>query len=289
MASTTGDTKNSVDAADKLMLKTNDKAVVTLPGFRPPSDPTPEASVESISAGLPPLHVEVFDGIFPLDMTKYPNCCVGKVICGIGTPGNMIQRTNIGTGVLVGTNLVLTACHILPIGQSSPLVRFIPGYTAGEEPFGHYDTTVWTMLPAPGQVNQVPSGIDAAILFLPVSLQAKCGYFGWQSSGNPEAYVGSWFSTGYPQENWGGERAITWGAQVTDVNTDNEASGTDFELITPGYASGPFVGAPLWHSGPDLFPYVNGVVSGNRDGRTVHSAGPLLASFLQKARSEQLP
>ena len=256
--------------------------LVGVAGYKPPSakaaEPSTVAATDNPDASV---HVDAFDGIQPLDMTQYPQCCVGKVICGGGIPGDMVITDKVGTGVLVHPNIVISASHILPWNHDPPLVRFIPGYSAGSEPFGHFDTFKFANLPAQSQLGQSPTGIDIGLVFLDQSPGDNLGWFGWQSNGSEDWYKGNWTSVGYPTENFGGERAIAWGVNITDVNEDNEASGTDFELISPGYASAPWVGAPLWHLGSDLLPYLGGVVSGNRDGRTVHAGGPLMASWLR--------
>jgi hypothetical protein len=125
-----------------------------------------------------------------------------------------------------------------------------------------------------------PPASTLGLVLLNQSPGDTLGWFGWQSSTNADSYKGNWTSAGYAAEKFSGEQAIAWGVNITDVNEDVEASGLDFELISPGYASAPWVGGPLWHLGGDLLPYVNGVVSGNRNGRTVHAGGPLMGSFI---------
>ena len=108
------------------------------------------------------------------------------------------------------------------------------------------------------------------------------GWFGFQAFNSPDAYRGSFWATGYAAEKFDGAQAFNWRVTIEDVKLDVEGGGTDFELVASGYASAPFVGAPLWHQDENLLPFINGTISGNRDGRTVHAAGPLMDSFLAR-------
>jgi hypothetical protein len=225
----------------------------------------------------------VFDGATPLDMSLYPSRCVGKIQCGPGTADGVLQFIDkVGTGVLVGKNIVLTASHILPYNHGNGVVRFIPGFSNGSEPFGHFDTRSYTYLPAPSQIGGPPLGIDVGLVFLNQNPGDTLGWFGFQAFNSPDAYRGSFWATGYAAEKFDGAQAFKWRVTIEDVKLDVEGGGTDFELVASGYASAPFVGAPLWHQDENLLPFINGTISGNRDGRTVHAAGPLMDSFLAR-------
>lgn len=184
--------------------------------------------------------------------TAWPWGLVGKIFNSQGYTGS---------GALVGKNLVVTAGHMVPWGQSSWWMKFVPDYFDGSSLFGAgvesyvsdargYDTS--------GDVT----GYDWAILRLYNNLGDGLGYFGYNgysSDWNNQPY---WTLLGYPGAIAGGQRP-SWQGGVSVFDTDSDSNGgLEIETTadaTPGNSGGPFFG--WWGNDPRIV----GVVSGQEE------------------------
>ena len=107
--------------------------------------------------------------------TVYPYDAVGEVL----------SDTKAGTGALIGTNVVLTASHVLD--TLSPM-RFIPGRSGAQQPFGQYYAK-WLYYGIinedEGKLTQPQSGNDYAVLAFDRNFFTQgLGYFGMTSEYN---------------------------------------------------------------------------------------------------------
>jgi V8-like Glu-specific endopeptidase len=190
--------------------------------------------------------------------TSYPYSTIGKVFVGWNNNFNSVMWT--GSGVLVGPNLLLTASHAAPWGQTGAWMRFVPAYTNGSEPLGSSYVSHWYGIPNSDTVE----GHDYVICSLYTEIGYQCGWMGsywWGDAGNYENK--SWFSVGYPANLYDAqEEIVETGIQITNVEFDSDGGA---ELMTNNdfYTSPGWSGGPLFQYLPgDLYPVVIGVMSG---------------------------
>lgn len=200
----------------------------------------------------------------------YPYQTVGLVQSGTA---NTVQ--NSGTGVLVGSNLLLTSSQLAPWGESQWWIRFAPGFNNGNAPFG------WVYVERYGGYQQTtdPSANDYVICRLYSPIGSSSGWMGAEYFPSDTGYTGSTWSTlalmpyiSYP---------APIPTLVTDVKVDQVQDGPGDKLLLNGEFGPPvavdqvrqsgWLGAPLF--GPGVQPMVVGVFSGFASaGKTPESA-----------------
>ena len=223
----------------------------------------------NVSAPIKPL---VFESV----ATEWPWSAVGKVF--ITRRG---QPTKVGSGVLVGPHLLLTASHAMPWDTDDSSVRFVPGYRNGNDPrFGHAYVDAWRGVPNQDDVT----GLDYVICKLNWRIGERTGWMGseWHSDEN-WYYNDPWISVGYPtSEPNGGERpSMEIPVWVQDIDNDSDG----LEIETHKFALGGWSGGPLWGwRGGE--PRVVGIESGFENDvfdptRTVFAGGQHLVNLVK--------
>lgn len=213
--------------------------------------------------------------IFEQTAMAYPFCTMGKVF--IQRRG---QRLQVGSGVLVGPQLLLTASHAMPWGDPDASVRFVPAYKDGNDPrFGHAWADEWRGVRNADDVT----GLDYVICRLNWRIGDLTGWLGsaW-SSRESFYYDREWLSVGYPTTFLGGERqAIEVPVRVRDIDND----GDGLEIETHKFALGGWSGGPLWGGVDGQFRVV-GIESGFEKDfldpeRTVFAGGEHLVNLVK--------
>ena len=167
--------------------------------------------------------------------------------------------TQTGSGVVVGTNTIMTASHVVWTAAHGAAVSVTatPGYDDGAAPFGTYTAKAWSYnqwdTNGDGLVSQTEATHDVAILGFSEHLTDNVQAF----SMDPNYAGGSVHVTGYPAKY----ADQTTGAlrETDDVGSGSASAGTfnfnsDVE-INPGNSGG-----PVWYQGASG-PTVVGVVS----------------------------
>ncbi|MFN0071992.1 MAG: trypsin-like serine peptidase [Chloroflexota bacterium] len=160
-----------------------------------------------------------------------------------------------GSGVLVGPNLVLTAGHIAPWGQSPWSMEFVPAYRMGDRPYGS------SFIQSYRGFNTRPeaSGKDFVICKLYQPLGNAIGWMGTKSFGSEaEYYARSYLASGYPG-HYGQRPAVELDLGIRDI--DNDSPGLELETVNRSDLQAGWSGGPLWL--PQEGPAVVGVLSGN--------------------------
>ncbi|MGK5111375.1 trypsin-like serine peptidase [Geodermatophilus sp. CPCC 205506] len=180
----------------------------------------------------------------------YPWCCVGRII----TSSSL--GTWVGSGVLVGPNLVLTAGHVAPWGGSNWSMEFVPALREGDanpRPFGSSFISQYRGYNRPRDVF----GYDYVICQLYRPLGQALGWMGAQSWGNEDEYEArDYTSSGYPA-TFGGRPAVQFSVGIRDI--DNDSPGKELETVE--YTAGGWSGGPLWFFAGQS-PTIVGVLSG---------------------------
>jgi Trypsin len=202
------------------------------------------------------------------------------------------QQVVQGTGALVGRNVVLTASHLVPWGQSSWSMTFHPGFAGSNGPAGQ--SWVTRARGWPKFQGEDPDGYDLAILRLADPLGDAVGFMGTQSFADWDDYTDrTWLSVGYPGVFFNGTRpAADLGIAIIDIDADD---GFELETHYDGTFGGGWSGGPLWGllgSGGPIGgdPRVIGVRSGlESDGldpaRRVWAAGNALVDLVRFGRA----
>jgi V8-like Glu-specific endopeptidase len=187
-----------------------------------------------------------------LCLSGYPWSAIGKLF--IDRPG---QRTKVGSGVLVGPNLLLTASHAMPWGMEDATIRFVSNHNYGDNPsFGHAFVLAWRGVWNTDDVT----GLDYAICKLDWRIGERTGWLGseWHSD-EDWYYDNSWISNGYPSASPSGGQAPSLEIPVWVEDIDDDADGLEIETLS--FTSGGWSGGPLWGwRGDD--PRVIGIGSG---------------------------
>ncbi|MGH1277201.1 trypsin-like serine peptidase [Bacillus cereus] len=226
------------------------------------------------------LDINIQEGIKPLISESagkdWPWSAIGKLF---------VTRRNqpgwVGSGVLVGPRLLLTASHAMPWGSEDFSIRFVPGYRNGNDPrFGHAYVDEWRGV---RNINNV-TGLDYVICKLNWRIGERTGWLGSEWHSDEDWYYNdSWISVGYPtSEPNGGERpSIEIPIKVVDIDNDSDG----LEIETHKFALGGWSGGPLWGwRGGE--PKVVGIESGyEKDGldptRTVFAGGQHLVNLVK--------
>jgi V8-like Glu-specific endopeptidase len=209
--------------------------------------------------------------------SSYPWGCVGLISNSDGYTG---------TGVLVGSNIVATAGHMVPTGAGNAWMKFVPADHLGLGSL--YGQNVYSYaVEARGYVQQQVTGYDWAILRLEQPLGAMIGYMGYNSYSDDWQDVNCWTVVSYPAG-----AGPFWQGGVS-INDDDEDSNDGQELESAnantlnGSSGGPIFA--WWGSDPRIV----GVVSGQETEYVwfsshpdnVFAAGPGLYNLIAWGRS----
>jgi V8-like Glu-specific endopeptidase len=170
------------------------------------------------------------------------------------------SRGESGTGTLIGDRLVVTAGHMVPWGDASWWMNFVPAYFNGASLFGAgvesyvSDTHGY-------DISNVFIGYDYAVLRLYEPLGTSLGYFGYNSYSDAWNNQAIWSNIGYPGDVENGQepsfqKGFTIGADVGDGNGGNELETENCDL-NHGNSGGPMFA--WWSNGTD--PRIVAVVS----------------------------
>jgi V8-like Glu-specific endopeptidase len=170
------------------------------------------------------------------------------------------SRGESGSGTLIGDRLVLTAGHMVPWGDSSWWMLFVPAYFNGTSLFGAAVESY--VSDARGyNISNVFIGYDYAILRLYEPLGISLGYFGYNSYSDSWNNLSIWSNIGYPgdidnAQEPAFQQGFTIGADVGDGNGADELETENCDL-NHGNSGGPMFA--WWNNGTD--PRVVAVVS----------------------------
>lgn len=172
-----------------------------------------------------------------LCLPGYPWSAVGKLFISRSGGG-----TKVGSGVLVGPRLLLTASHAMPWGTEDSSIRFAPGYLQGNHPdFGDAYVEAWRGVVNSDDVN----GLDYVICRLNWRIAERTGWLGseWHSD-EDWYYDNSWISVGYPtaSPSGGNSPSLEMPAWVQDIDDDSDG----LQIETQNFVSGGWSGGPLW-------------------------------------------
>lgn len=183
----------------------------------------------------------------------YPWRCIGKILVWTNPSSGPAW---VGSGALVGSNVVLTASHVCPWGSSPWMMQFIPAYYDGSSLSG-----VSSYVQSYRGYRNHDQGDDMATLKLYTPLGNTLGYFGYKTYNDDWEDGNYWTKCGYPGMVASGQRPsrITWFPIVDD---DNDGAGVELEYkadSSSGDSGGPVFG---WWNGA---PYVIGTHSGSEE------------------------
>jgi V8-like Glu-specific endopeptidase len=208
--------------------------------------------------------------------TEWPWTAIGKLFVT-----RRDGSVTVGSGVLVGPNLLLTASHAMPWGTDDSSIRFSPCYRNGDDPrFGSAYVESWR-----GVVNtDSVTGLDYVICKLNWRIGERTGWLGSEWNSDEDFYYdNSWISVGYPlsQPNGGERPSIEIPIGVRDIDND----GNGLEIETHLFAYGGWSGGPLW-AWRDGEPRVVGIESGYEKDfldptRTVFAGGEHMVNLVK--------
>jgi V8-like Glu-specific endopeptidase len=231
-----------------------------------------------------PLLIFPPDRRYICDLTSYPWCTVGRA-----------QSPNgIGTGVMIGRWLMLTASHVADWthGPSSfSWVTFAPAYSNGNTPFGVANAVAsYAYRANPKTMDEFQVAEDYAIFVLDQPLGDQVGFMGWREYTEDWDDTPYWSQIGYADDLGGGEWP-SFQNQVSFSDADNpgffgQGDGVDIESescsLSAGDSGGPFFG--WWDNEP--WPRVVGVTSSDGDGANWGAGGDPLSRIIEQARND---
>lgn len=186
-----------------------------------------------------------------------------------------------GSGVLVGPNLVLTAGHMAPWGQSPWSMEFVPAFRGmGENPRPYGSSFIQSY----HGFNTQPevSGKDFVICRLFQPLGNALGWMGSTSfADEDEYYRRSYLASGYPG-HFQQRPAVELDLGIRDI--DNDSPGLELETVNRNDLQPGWSGGPLWL--PQEGPAVVGVFSGSEldeldPRRAVFAGGPGMVDLVR--------
>jgi V8-like Glu-specific endopeptidase len=186
----------------------------------------------------------------------------------------------VGSGTLVGPNLMLTASHIAPWDSSPWSMEFVPGFRSGTRPpFGSSFVSEFRGYRVPaGEAT----GYDYIVCRLFRPLGQAIGWMGSVSFGNEDDYYRRRYnSTGYP-DSFGNRPAVQFDMAIADIDNDSPGLELEFPLgipLGPGWSGG-----ALWlpNEGPRVAGTVTGVETDVLDPRRhVISAGSAMVDLVK--------
>jgi V8-like Glu-specific endopeptidase len=220
---------------------------------------------------------------------SFPWCTVGRVDSPLGT----------GTGVTIGSRLMLTANHAVQWNSDGTAgwIRFRPSYYNGDTPFGEaWATNViyWIKTTGGDGLSNWETAFDYVVCVLDTRMGDIVGYPGYRSYNDDWNGGNYWQHMGYPTDLSGTERPAFQGGCVISSVSDEETSGRDgyvmghFNDAVPGHSGGPVWG--WWGNEP--WPRVVGVQSAEANtpsystsGDNEFGGGPALSDLIGWARS----
>ena len=177
----------------------------------------------------------------------YPWTCVGKLL--VWDDFSKPNPAWLGSGVLIGGRVVLTAGHMAPWGSKNWAMQFIPAYYDGTSTLGP-GARSWVSDYWGYNTNQQLSAWDMVVLRLYTPLGNSFGYFGARTYDDAWEGMNCWTLAGYPDAVAGTNRPsrqMWW--PVLDDDTDGNADEIEYEAdATPGDSGGPVFG--FWPLGP---------------------------------------
>ena len=220
----------------------------------------------------------------------WPWFCAGRIDVSVKWPGSSSYESLwLGAGALVGTNVVLTASHVVPwfVGQlgldTSWKMKFTPAYYDGKSTLGK---SVYSYVEKARGYSDHESGDDMAVLKLYTSLGSSLGYFGYKTYSDDWEGGAYWTLIGYPGAVGGAERPTK---QSNIVIMDDDSEGDGAELEHNGDTTDGNSGGPLWAWWGDS-PYVIGTHSGSEynwdECNNIAAGGPALSDLIKSARDD---
>ncbi len=214
----------------------------------------------------------------------YPWRCIGKIFAWTDPSSGPAW---VGSGALVGENVVVTASHVVPWDSDPWMMRFEPAHWDGSSLYG---SGVASYVQSVRGYRNHQQGDDMAVLKLYSALGNQLGYFGYKTYHDSWEGGDYWTKVGYPGAVAGGSRPsrITWYPIIDD---DNDGSGVELEYkadSSGGGSGGPVFG---WWDGS---PYVIGTHSGweseyrfpwHQATHNLSAGGGALSSLIGWARS----
>ncbi len=194
----------------------------------------------------------------------YPWQCVGRVFTW--EDASQASWSWSGSGVLVGSRVLLTAGHVVPWASSNWKVLFVPGYYDGGSVVGA-GATSWVSDAQGWNTDDHVAAHDMAVLRLYDPLGDALGWFGSKTYDRSWQDQPFWEVVGYPGALAGAERpSYQLGIPVLDDDSDGDAEEIEHQGdVTAGDSGGPFFS--FWADG---FPYVIGTISG---GESISGSG----------------
>ncbi|MFO1498640.1 MAG: trypsin-like serine protease [Verrucomicrobiota bacterium] len=202
-----------------------------------------------------PLDALLFgpDDRSPYFPSGYPWTCVGRL--------ESTNGSSMGSGAMVGRNLVLTARHVIP-NRSAPLLpamKFVPGYYQGQSTVG---ANFFSWVKSTTYYDGDDAGAwDFALLELYQPLGDSVGYFGVRTYNDDWDDLHVWAAAGYPSMSPFNNQIPSYllGVSIYDEDTDGDASELDSDDQDNSRGNS---GGPLWAVWPNG-PYMVGVTSAN--------------------------
>lgn len=199
-----------------------------------------------------PLYVFGADNRWAFRDSSWPWGLVGRVFTSGGWSGS---------AVLIGDRLIATAGHIVPWGDDSWWMRFVPAYYDGSSLHGA-GVESYVSNAKGYDVDGDVTGYDWAVCRLYEPLGSYLGYFGYNGYSNNWEDDPYWSIIGYPGAIAGAQRPSFQGSVTSDDTDGDSNGGLEIETkadLTPGNSGGPMFG---WWNGD---PRVIGVVSGQEE------------------------
>jgi V8-like Glu-specific endopeptidase len=195
--------------------------------------------------------IESFHFDFPqIIIDSYPWCTIGKVYGGRDLNYGSWEKQ--GTGVLVGSNFMLTASHAVPWGEPGWWMRFeAASFDRGNIGQSYVATAHGYESPD----NGGDRAHDYALCTLYTPLGDRLGWMGTQATTDESYEDGQWTTVGYPGDSDRPQVEIFVKVTDADESDDGQEMSSDF-VTQKGWSGG-----PLWaYLGGD--PRVVGICSG---------------------------
>ena len=220
------------------------------------------------------------DNRAPYFPTPYPWTCVGRLETATGQA--------IGSGALVGRNLVLTARHVI-LENPTPSMKFVPGYYNGQSSSG---ASVFSWVKRANYYEGSDYGAwDFALLTLYQPLGDSLGFFGVRTYQDRWDDWNVWAAAGYPAMAPYNSQMPSYLLGVAIDDADSNGDALELESENQDSSKGQS-GGPLWAVWPKG-PYIVGVTSANEhidygpfgdDYQVLNAGGKAMVDFVALAR-----